>query len=134
VTVSSDRKISGVILFGGNAGTAGVGDSRPLKKFVAPMEIGPGINTGVALMGLGQDQTIQLELRDEQGNVVAKGILTLGAKSHLARFITELQWDTSPNLSSFSGTLTAAGTAQFAATVIRVSPGQFTTLPVAEKN
>lgn len=134
VMVSSDRKISGVILFAGNAGTAGVGDSRPLRRFVAPMEIGPGINTGIALMGLGQDQTIQLELRDEQGNLVANGSVTLGAKSHLARFITELQWDAPLNLSGFSGTLTATGTAQFAATVIRVSPGQFTTLPVAEKN
>jgi hypothetical protein len=132
--VSSDRKISGVILFSGNAGTAGVGDSKPLMQFVAPIETGLGINTGVALMGLGQDQTIQLQLRDEQGSLVANGTVSLKGKSHLARFITELQWDTSPDFSRFSGTLTATGTALFGATIIRVSPGQFTTFPVAQRN
>ncbi len=136
VTVTSDRNISGVLLFGGSVGTAGVGDSKSLRKFVAPMETGSGINTGIAMMGLAQGQTIQLELelRNEQGLTVARGSAVLGARSHTARFLTELQWDAPVDFSHFFGTLIATGTADFAATVIRVSPGQFTTMPVAEKN
>jgi hypothetical protein len=98
------------------------------------METNPGVNTGIAMMGLGEDQRIQLELRDQQGKPIAQSSIVLSARSHVAKFLTELQWDTPPNFSNFSGTLTATGTAEFGATVIRVSPGQFATMPVAEKN
>ncbi|HEY3132277.1 MAG TPA: hypothetical protein VGL91_22670 [Acidobacteriota bacterium] len=134
VTVSSDRSISGVILFGGSVGTAGVGDSKSLRKFVAPMETGFGVNTGVAMMGLGQSQAVQLELRDQQGKLMARSSVALGAHSHIAKFLTELQWDSPVDFSNFAGTLMATGLSDFAATVIRVSPGQFATMPVAEKN
>ena len=70
VIVSSDAPLSGVILFGGSVGVAGVGSSQPLKKFVAPMErdVGAGINTGVAIMSLENvDQTLRAELLDLTG-------------------------------------------------------------------
>ena len=79
VQISSDVQISGVVLFGGSVGLAGVGASEPLRAFVAPIETAPGLNTGIAIMGLGHDQTVQLELRDDEGRLVATASLELRA-------------------------------------------------------
>lgn len=133
VVVTADTDVAGFILFSSSIGTAGVGASEALTKFVAPVEVAPGINTGIAVMGLGRNQTIQLELRDQQGTVVARANAVLGAKSHLALFVTELKWDVPPDFSNLSGTLSATGTSELGATVIRLSPGEFATLPVAQK-
>jgi hypothetical protein len=130
--VTSDAKLSGVILFGGSLGLTGVADSKPLRKFVASMRTTAGINTGVAMMGLGQDQTVQLELRNQHGAVVARASLQLNAKAHVAKLVDQFDWDTPVNFSSFSGNLTATGTADLAATVILVTPAGFATQPVAE--
>ncbi|HEY3128443.1 MAG TPA: SCE4755 family polysaccharide monooxygenase-like protein [Acidobacteriota bacterium] len=132
VMVSSDVKLSGVILFGGSIGMTGVADSKPLKKFVAPIRVATGVNTGVALMGLGKDQTVHLVLRTQQGNLVARASLPLGAKAHLAKFINEFAWDSAVDFSNFSGNLTASGTADLAAAVILVRPKELAVLPVAE--
>ncbi len=132
VGVSSDVKLSGVILFGGSIGLTGVADSKPLKKFVAPMRAATGVNTGVALMGLGKDQTIQLVLRTQQGNLVARASVPLGAKAHVAKFVDQFAWDSAVDFSNFSGNLTATGTADLAATVILVKPAELAVLPVAE--
>ncbi len=134
VVISSGVKVAGVILFGGSVGLAGVGDSKPLKRFIAPMKTARGTNSGVAMMGLGQDQNIQLELRNQQGTLVARAGVFLGAKAHVAKFVTEFPWDTPLDFSNFSGTLTATGTTDFAATVILVRPGEFATLPVTERD
>jgi hypothetical protein len=132
VVVSSDVKLAGVILFGGSIGLAGVADSKPLKKFVAPVRVASQRNTGVALMGLGQNQTVQLELRNQQGNLVARASVPLGAGAHLAKFVDQFAWDSPVGFSNFSGSLTATGTAELAATVILVTPGESAALPVAE--
>ena len=130
--VTSDRALAGVILFSGPFGVAGVGESRPLRRMAAPMETSPGVNTGVALVGLDEDLAIELELRDEQGNQVSRADVVLAAHAHSSRFVNEFQWDTPPDFTNFRGTLVASGSADFAATVIRVSPGQFATFPVEE--
>ena len=54
----------------------------------------------------------------------------LGAQ--LARFVTELAWDTPPNFASFSGLLKAAFTGRLAAIVIQTCGKQFATMPIAD--
>ncbi len=131
VIISSNREVSGVILFDG-AGVAGVGSSQRLTRFRAPMRSGKGLNTGIALMNLGNEQVIELNLRNSSGELMATGSLLMGFKAHTAKFLTEFDWDSPVDFTSFSGTVTADGSADFAATVILVTQGQFATLPVTE--
>ena len=135
VVVTSDTVLEGVILFSSSQGLAGVGSSQAVRSFVAPVETASDVlDTGVAMMGLGEEQTIQLELRDQQGNLLATSSQPLGANAHVAKFVTQYTWDTPPDFSDFTGTLTATGTASFAATLIRQSPEELATLPVSDKN
>ena len=68
VTVTSDVPLSGVVLFGGSVGFAGVASSVPLIKIVTSIQTAtPGVNTGVAVMGLGVPQKLKLELLDSEG-------------------------------------------------------------------
>ena len=131
VAISSNREISGVILFDG-AGVAGVGSSQRLRRFRAPMQSGQGLNTGIALMNLGDQQVIELNLRNGSGDLLATGSLPMGVKAHTAKFLTQFEWIPPVDFTSFSGTVTATGSADFAATVILVTQGQFATLPVTE--
>lgn len=135
VTVSSDLPLEGVILFGGTIGVAGVGSSKSLKKFVAPVEMDAqaSVNTGIAVINLETtDQTIQVELLNPNGQIVATGTLSIKPAGHVARFVgdPEFNWTVPPSL-TFQGTLRVTATGQIAATVIRQSPAEFATLPVA---
>lgn len=130
--VTSDAPLSGVIYLGGSIGFTGVGNSKPLAKFIAPMKTAPGIDTGVALMGLDQAQVLQLELYSLQGNLIARANLPLGAKAHVAKFVDQFAWDTAVDFSNFSGNLIVRGTANLAATVLLVTPAGLATSPVAE--
>ncbi|MFQ5928970.1 MAG: choice-of-anchor V domain-containing protein [Acidobacteriota bacterium] len=142
VIVSSDRPLAAVILFvGSGLGVAGVGSSQALQSFLAPMDMNvqKGILTGIAIMNLESTaQTIQVQLLDLDGNVVTSGTLGAGplpGNGHIARFLNEedFQFQGSPDLSNFQGTLrVTASSGQIAATVIRQSPGEFATLPVAQ--
>ena len=132
LVVSSDVQLMGLILFDGSIGLSGGADSKPLRKFSAPVRMGTGIYTGLALMGLGQSQTVQLELRTQQGNLVAEASLALGGRSHLARFVNQFAWSTAVDFSQFSGTLTARGTSDLAATAILITPTGSAWLPVEE--
>ena len=72
VTVSSNRPLAGVILFGGAFGVAGVGSSQVMTNgFVAPMEskTADSINTGVAVASLeAVPNTLQASLWDSKGS------------------------------------------------------------------
>ncbi len=129
VTVSSDQEVAGVILFRG-FGVAGVGSSERLQRLRAPITVGPGLDSGLALMNLGAAQTIQLQLRDGDGTPVASASVPLKARGHVSEFVTRFDWDTPPDFSDFSGTVTATGESDFAATVILVTEAEFATLPV----
>ena len=82
------------------------------------------------MMGLAQDQALELELRDQQGNFVARASVFLAARTHIAKLVDEFAWDSPPDFANFSGTLTATGTADLAATVILVTSDELATLPV----
>jgi hypothetical protein len=142
VTVSSNRFLAGVILFGGSIGLAGVGSSDPLiTSFVAPMEVNSAqaINTGIAMMNLeASDVTADLQLLDTEGKLLATsrldGANTLKKNGHLARFLSEFSWSPSVDFSSFVGVLKITASGRVAATVLQTRPGEFATMPVSPAN
>jgi hypothetical protein len=134
VTVKSDLKLNGVILFGGNGGLAGVGSSQALDTgFSAPIEsnVGLGVNTGIAIMNLGSEAaTVALQLFSADGILLASAELDVPADGQRALFISEIDWDSPVELSDFLGVLKASTSAEIAATVIQTRPEQFATMPV----
>jgi hypothetical protein len=138
VTATSDQPLAGVIIFAGpDVGAAGVGSSLELAEgFVAPMETdeASGINTGVALMSLeAEEMTIDAELLAAAGSLLATAQLRLAGAGHEALFVTDFQWNSPIDFSSFEGLLRVRAGGRTAATVIQTRPGQFATMPVAPK-
>ncbi|MDA2938976.1 hypothetical protein MYX75_12030 [Acidobacteria bacterium AH-259-A15] len=137
VTVASDQPLGGVILFGGGIGLAGVGSSAELPDgFIAPMEVSEtaGVNTGLAVMNLEQTEvSLDLRLLDSNGNSLATANATLLARGHMALFVDQFDWNGSIDFSSFQGILEIVASGKTAATVIQSRPGQFATLPVAQR-
>ncbi|MDA2931185.1 hypothetical protein MYX84_14785, partial [Acidobacteria bacterium AH-259-O06] len=135
--VTSDNNVGGVMRFSiANTGIAGVGKSQPLSGFIIPVrrKLG-GINTGIAIHNTeSQAVTLNLTLRDPQGQEVANGAKTienLPAGGHLAQFIDELFLTAETD--DFEGTLVVQVTGgKVAATALELGTeaGQFTTLPV----
>jgi hypothetical protein len=137
VTVTSDQPVAGVIVFGGSVGLAGVGSSRALRGFVAPIETNTeaGINTGVAMMNLEEEAvTVSLTLLNRDGEQLAVAQIVLPGMGHLSSFLDEadkIQWSQQVDFSDFEGVLRATATGKIAATVVQTRPGQFATMPVA---
>lgn len=135
VTVTSDVPLSGVVLFGGSVGFAGVASSVPLTKVVTPIQAAtPGVNTGIAMMGLGVPQLLQLELFDAEGQSAGKTEFELvTGEEQDARFVDQFAWDKAVDFTDFTGSLVICGESEFGAVSILLRPGQFATLPVSEK-
>lgn len=143
VIVTSDGPLSGVVVFDGGAfdlGVAGVGSSAPLSGFRAPVESRTGenaIRTGVAVMNLDvEEKMLQVTVLDLEGTVVGTGAVSaapLAGRGHVARFIDEFVWDgPAPDLTDFRGVMEViSSSGQVAATVLRSSPGNLASLPVA---
>lgn len=137
-SVESDESLSGLILFGGSEGLAGVGASaEQLSSFLVPIEAGPrhGLNTGVAMMNLeDSDLDVNLELRDRDGRILAESTLAggeqLAARGHLARYVDGFGWDRPVDFSDFTGLLKVTATGRLSATAIQTRPRQFATMPV----
>ncbi len=137
VLVESDRPLSGVILFGGSVGLAGVGKSAVLEEgFSAPMEanVATGVDTGVAAVNIeGQEVTLELQLCDSEGGRLTTTEVTLPMMGHLALFVTQFDWNQPVDFSAFEGILKVTSSGRIAATVIQTRPGQFATLPVTPR-
>ncbi|MEE8584133.1 MAG: hypothetical protein V3T83_04705 [Acidobacteriota bacterium] len=129
-----DRPAAGVILFGGSEGLAGVESSPQLADgFQAPMTVDPaqGINTGVAVMNLESEAlTLLLELRDSLGARLASAQASLDGHGHLARFVTEFEWDAEVDFSAFRGSIQVEAAGRISAIVLLSRPGQLASLPV----
>jgi hypothetical protein len=136
VTVSSDRPLAGVILFGGAFGVAGVGASTGFQPgFVAPMEtnVAEGTNTGIAVMNLeNQEFNLDLKLCDADDNPVAEAQIKLPGSGHFAKFVNEFEWDKVIDFSSFQGTLKVLAPGRITATVLQTRKNftQLATMPV----
>ena len=141
VRVGADQPLSGVIQFTGNAGVAGVGNSAVLEGgFLAPMESdsAQAINTGIAVMNLEcVNLTLDLQLCDQDGTLLATDSLRLAGSGHLAIFLNEFDWlpeaGVALDFSDFRGILKAVSSGRIAATVLQDRPGEFATLPVARQ-
>jgi Tol biopolymer transport system component len=137
VTVQSDWPLSGLVIFGGSIGLAGVGHSPPLPQgFLVPIETrrsggGYQVNTGLAVMNLEAEAvTLNLTLRNESGHAIDTTQQTIGSKGHIAKFIAEFDWPTDVVFDNFRGTLHVESLGRIAATALQTRPGQLATLPV----
>lgn len=147
VVVDSDRQITGVVVFGGSVGLAGVGSSERLSNgFVAPVQTHQSngtfdIDAGIAVMNLeGEEVTLMVELLDANGNVVATAMsdpdsTSVPARGQRALFVDQFKWDSEVDFSDFQGTLRVTSSGDVAATVIqlRSNPSQFASLPVSPR-
>jgi len=138
VTVFSDQALSGVIVFAGDTGAAGVGASAPLlKSFLAPMEINDveQVNTGVAVMNLDEGEVeLMVSLCDEQNQTLAAAQLNLPGLGHRALFLNQFDWTPEDGVdldfSDFTGILKVNSTKKVAAAVLQTRTGIFATQPV----
>ena len=137
-TVCSDQTLAGVILFGGNAGVAGVGSSAQLLRgFLAPVQskADETLNTGAAVMNLeeGSNQ-LDLTLCDKSGKKLTTAQIQLSAMGHRALFLQEINWQPEAGValdfSDFEGLLKVSASGQTAATVLLTQPGVLATQPV----
>ncbi len=129
--------VSGVVVFGGSFGLAGLGAS-PLftDGFSAPMETRsePLVNTGVAIANLqGEDRIHSFQLLDKAGVPLASAVLAIPAWGQRALFVDQFDWDAPVDFSNFEGTLYMQTGGLTAATAIQLRPGQFATLPVTPR-
>lgn len=138
VTVCSDKPLAGVIVFSGTVGLAGVQNSQSQADgFVAPIESRdpPEVQTGIAVMNLEPiPVTLDLELLDAGGQVVATARVELPPMGQMAVFVDEIErlpWDRPVDFSDFQGTARVLSDGKVAATVVQTRPGQFATQPVA---
>ena len=135
--MKSDRRISGVILFGGSAGVAGVGASQVLNPgFLAPIETRAedGINTGVAIRNLSENP-LTLSARLLQNGVALASAQRTGQEAiagngHLALFVDQFNWDAAVDFADFTGLLEVTSSDKMVATIIQTHPNEFVTMPV----
>jgi hypothetical protein len=137
--VTSTLPVSGTILFSSSLGTTGVPGVLPLAKFMIPIESDSarGVATGVAASNsTSSPVTATFTLRDGEGKLVPNGSITaqLAANGQLAKFPEELFAGRGIDFSNFRGTLEVSALVPINGMAIRVSSGQFTTLPVAAVN
>lgn len=141
VTVLSDAPLSGVILFGGDFGLAGVPAAGEFPNgFVGPVDVrlAENIRTGVSIQNLEEAPIeVVVDLLDASGVVVASALLEIPALGKEARFVEELEWDSEVDFELFQGTIRAAADGSVSALMIqnRLVGGvsQFATLPVTER-
>lgn len=137
--ITSNIPVAGVVRFSASGlGTAGVGQSFPLRSLVVPVarEAARGLNTGIAVVNaLETPVDFTLTLLDRNGQTVASGTATqrLAGVGHMARFLDEL-FPAAATV-NFQGTVlvsVATEGGRLAATAIQagVAPGDFTALPV----
>lgn len=132
VQAEADRPFAGAALIETAFGTTGVGASAPLFSFIAPVEKqGSSLNTGLAITNL-EDRPVQilLQLQDKEGQAVGSRKIEMAPNGHTAQFVDQFI-EGLPD--TFLGTLHAGANRKVAATVVRTSPGGFTTFPVVRK-
>jgi hypothetical protein len=137
VTVTSDRAISGTLVYGSVFGSAGVGSSSELSQgFIAPMETASAsqVDTGIAVMNPTDGAiTLNFDLCDLNGTRLSGAAESIPARGHKALFLRQFNWSPARNLDNFQGLIRELGGNKVAATVIQTRPGQYMTMPVAPR-
>ena len=135
ITVSSDTPVSAVVRFDfQGTGITGVGTSPRLRAAIAPVRRSGNLSSGVAIRNTELTaQTIDLELKDEDGLVVPGGEAsrTIKAGGRIAAFIE--QFFPEADTADFKGEISIQARAgQIAVIVLELEVGRaFTTLPVS---
>ena len=135
MTVSSNTPVSAVVRFDfQGTGITGVGTSPRLRAAIAPVRRVGNLSSGVAIRNPElAAQTIDLELRDEDGLVVPGGEAsrTIEAGGRIAEFIE--QFFPEADTADFKGDISIRARAgQIAVIVLELEVGRaFTTLPVS---
>ena len=135
ITVSSDTPVSAVVRFDLiGTGITGVGASPRLWAAIAPVRRSGNLSSGVAIRNPElAAQTIDLELKDEDGLVVPGGEAsrTIRAGGRIAAFIE--QFFPEADTADFKGEISIQARAgQIAVIVLELEVGRaFTTLPVS---
>ena len=135
ITVSSDTPVSAVVRFDfPGTGITGVGTSPRLQGAIAPVRRSGNLSSGVAIRNPElAAQTIDLELKDEDGLVVPGGEAsrTIEAGGRIAEFIE--QFFPEADTADFKGEISIRARAgQIAVIVLELEVGRaFTTLPVS---
>ena len=135
ITVSSDTLVSAVVRFDfQGTGITGVGTSPRLRAAIAPVRRSGNLSSGVAIRNPElAAQTIDLELKDEDGLVVPGGEAsrTIEAGGRIAKFIEQFFPDA--DTTDFKGEISIRARAgQIAVIVLELEVGRaFTTLPVS---
>lgn len=116
---------------------AGVSATSSVTSARLFVDYASGIDSGVAIVNPGDTAlTIAVVLRDASGNTISSSTLTVGPKSHAAKFVSQLGLNL-PN--PFLGTLTLSSTSPFAAVNLRIAANGhgepiLTTLPLIDLN
>ena len=135
ITVSSDTPVSAVVRFDLiGTGITGVGTSPRLRAAIAPVRRSGNLSSGVAIRNPELvAQTVDLELKDEDGLVVPGGEAsrTIEAGGRIAEFIE--QFFPEADTADFKGEISIRARAgQIAVIVLELEVGRaFTTLPVS---
>ena len=135
ITVSSDTPVSAVVRFDlQGTGITGVGTSPRLRAAIAPVRRSGNLSSGVAIRNPElAAQTIDLELKDEDGLVVPGGEAsrTIEGGGRIAAFIEDFFPEAVTT--DFKGEITIRARAgQIAVIVLELEVGRaFTTLPVS---
>ena len=135
MTVSSNTPVSAVVRFDfQGTGITGVGTSPRLREAIAPVRRVGNLSSGVAVRNTElAAQTIDLELKDEDGLVVPGGEAsrTIEAGGRIAEFIE--QFFPEADTADFKGEISIRARAgQIAVVVLELEVGRaFTTLPVS---
>ena len=135
MTVSSNTPVSAVVRFDfQGTGITGVGSSPRLREAIAPVRRSGNLSSGVAIRNPElAAQTIDLELKDEDGLVVPGGEAsrTIKAGGRIAEFIE--QFFPEADTTDFKGEISIQARAgQIAVIVLELEVGRaFTTLPVS---
>ena len=133
--VESDLPIAGTVLFSGEMGVAGVGAVEATSNFMVPIEsdLESGIRTGLALANpTAESVDFTLTLRGSDGVQLNGGTVmqSLPTRGQLAQFPDEMFADSGIDFSQFRGSLEVESEAEMIGMAIRLSPGEFATLPV----
>ena len=135
VWVTSDEKVSGVLRFrqdGFLTGIAGVSASSPGTRLITSVRREGTVNTGIAILNTTDEKVrVILELKAENGDVLAPAIRDLARQARIAEFIDTLFPGAVPN--GFRGTVcieSEGGKVAVIALEQGSGIGEFTTLQV----
>ena len=139
VRLTSSLPVGGTILFSGDFGVAAAGSAERMSKFLVPIESDASrqVQTGVAIANpISSSVEVRLTLRDAGGAQVSEGSTTVSLSGHarLAQFPEQILVGRGIDFSNFRGTLEVSASLPVVGMAIRVSPGEFATLPVTRMN